>query len=347
MTKTDSTITPRSFKHLSDMERGELNAYVKLGLSFTEIGVKMNRHKSTISREYKRGSVQQINTNRKAFTAYFPDAGARVYRENRTNCGAPSVVMKAWSFLRFAETKILKDNWSPDAVVGMAKRSPEWKNSFIPCTKTIYNLIDTGALSVINMDLALKVKRSTKKKRPRENKRIMGPSIEMRCPSIETREEFGHWEIDTVNGKKSNDEALLTLIERKTRKELIIRLDGKDAESVELGLKKLLGPYEGRVAQVFKTITADNGSEFSTLAEYGKKDGVSVYFSHPYSSFERGTNERHNGLIRRVIKKGQPIHSYSDALIQEVETWMNELPRRILGYETPSEAFARCLTEVA
>ena len=87
MTKTDSTITPRSFKHLSDMERGELNAYVKLGLSFTEIGVKMKRHKSTISREYKRGSVQQINTNRKAFMAYFPDVGARVYRENRTNCG--------------------------------------------------------------------------------------------------------------------------------------------------------------------------------------------------------------------------------------------------------------------
>ncbi|MCL6571327.1 MAG: helix-turn-helix domain-containing protein [Bacillus sp. (in: Bacteria)] len=167
MTKTDSTITPR-FKHLSDMERGELCAYVKLGLSFTEIGVKMNRHKSTISREHKRGSVQQINKNRKAFTAYFPDAGACVYRENRTNCGAPSVVMKARSFLRFAETKILKDNWSPDAVVGMAKRSPEWKNSFIPCTKTIYNLIDTGELSVINIDLFLKVKRSTKKKRPHE-----------------------------------------------------------------------------------------------------------------------------------------------------------------------------------
>ena len=184
-----------------------------------------------------------------------------------------------------------------------------WKNSFIPCTKTVYNLIDTGALSVINMDLALKVKRSTKKKRPRENKRIMGPSIETRCPSIETREEFGHWEIDTVIGKKSNDEALLTLIERKTRKELIIRLDGKDAESVEFGLNKLLGPYEGRVAQVFKTITADNGSEFNTLAEYGKKDGVSVYFSHPYSSFERGTNERHNGLIRRVIKTGQTHYS--------------------------------------
>jgi IS30 family transposase len=318
---------------LSDTERGELYAYAKMGLSFTEIGVKMKRHKSIISREHKRGSVQQINTNRKAFSAYFPDSGARVYRENRSNCGAPSVVMKAWSFLRFAETKILKDNWSPDAVVGMAKRSPEWKNSFIPCTKTIYKLIDTGALSVINMDLALKVKRSTKKKRPRENKRIMGPSIGTRCPSVETREEFGHWEIDTVIGKKSNDEALLTLIERKTRKELIVRLAGKDAGSVELGLKKLFDPYDGQLSHVFKT----NGSEFSTLEECGKKGGFSVYFSHPYSSFERGTNERHNGLIRRVIKKGQPIYSYSDALIQEVETWMNELPRKILGYETPSE----------
>jgi IS30 family transposase len=130
-----------------------------------------------------------------------------------------------------------------------------------------------------------------------------------RCPSVETREEFGHWEIDTVIGKKSNDEALLTLIERKTRKELIVRLAGKDAGSVELGLKKLFGPYDGQLSHVFKTITADNGSEFSTLEQCGKKGGFSVYFSHPYSSFERGTNERHNGLIRRVIKKGQPIHS--------------------------------------
>jgi IS30 family transposase len=218
MVHTHSSTKARSFTHLSDPERGEFSAYLKMGLTLYEIARRMNRDKSTLSRERKRGSIQQLDTNRKPYTAYFPDVGARVYREHRQNCGAPSVIMKAWEFLRFAEKKILESKWSPDAIVGYANRLPEWQDHYIPCTKTIYNLIDAGALSVINMDLALKLRRSTKKKRPRENKRVLGPSIETRCPSVETREEFGHWEIDTVIGKKSKDEALLTLIERQTRR---------------------------------------------------------------------------------------------------------------------------------
>ncbi|WP_372508842.1 transposase, partial [Pseudalkalibacillus decolorationis] len=77
------------------------------------------------------------------------------------------------------------------------------------------------------------------------------------------------------------------------------------------------------------------------------KKGISIYFSHPYASYERGTNERHNGIIRRFIKKGQPIHSYSDETLQEVETWMNELPRKILDYQTPDEFFESCVALVA
>ena len=135
--------------------------------------------------------------------------------------------------MRFAETKVLKKTLvAQDAVVGMAKRSPEWKNHFIPCTKTIYNLIDTRALSIINIDIALKVKRSTKKMRPRENKRIMGPSSRRAALKL----------IPVKNLDAGKSTPLLErnpirlgiigiLIERKTRKKLIIRLDGKDAES--------------------------------------------------------------------------------------------------------------------
>jgi len=340
MTQEHSNTQKRSFKHLSDVERGELSAYQSIGLSQREIARRMNRNVSTISRELKRGTVQQLDTRRKPYLKYFPDVGSRVYKENRQHCGAHSCVMKAWRFLRFAEKKIFKDKWSPDVIVGYAKTNPAFTDTYIPCTKTLYNLIDEGKLSVINLDLAMKMRRSTKKKTSRKNKRILGQSIEERDPAIDTREEFGHWEIDTVIGKKTNDEALLTLTERKTRKEIIFRLPGKNAQSVEEALKKVFEQFKGTLSNVFKSITADNGAEFSELAALGGKENISVYFSHPYASYERGTNERHNGLIRRFIKKGMPIHTYSDATLNNVETWMNELPRKILDYQTPNQAFA-------
>lgn len=344
MANTDSNTTRCTFSHLSETERGEFSAYLKMGLSLRSIAKKMERHVSTLSREKQRGTVDQIDTNRKPYQAYYPDAGTRVYEEHRESSGCPSVMPKAAAFLQFAEEKILKDDWSPDAVVGYARKCAEWKGHYIPCAKTLYNWIDAGVLTIINMDLPLKLRRSTKKKRARQNKRVYGTSIEERPESVESREEFGHWEIDTVIGKKSNDEALLTLVERKTRKELMMRLEGKDAFSVEKGLQTLLAPYRKDLTLVFKTITADNGSEFSDLDALGQKEGISIYFSHPFASYERGSNERHNGLIRRFIKKGEAIHSYTDEKLQNVETWMNGLPRKILGYETPDEVFARDLS---
>lgn len=346
MAQTHSSTKTRTFKHLTNSERGEISAYLKLGLSLRDIAKKTGRNVSTISRERKRGSVAQLGTNRKPFTRYFPDTGARVYKENRQHCGAQSVVMKAWDLLRYTEKKILEEQWSPDAIVGHAKKLSQFKDSYIPSTKTIYNLIDQCKLSVRNIDLEMKLRRSTKERPLRKNKRVFGKSIEKRCDSVESREEFGHWEIDTVIGKKSNDEPLFTLTERKTRKELLLRIPNKNASSVESGLETLLEPYKGSLPQVFKTITADNGSEFSELSTL-EEEGISIYFSHPYASYERGTNERHNGIIRRFIKKGHPIHSYSDKRLHEVETWMNELPRKILDYETPTEMFDRCVALVA
>ncbi len=347
MTHAYSNTPKRSFSHLNETERGELSAYLKVGLSQRKIAQKMNRNVSTISREIKRGSVQQLNTKHESIIKYFPDTGARVYSENRTFCGAHSTTMKAWDFLRYAEEKILKDKWSPDAAVGYAKRLPQFEGAYIPSTKSVYNWIDQRKLSVINMDLAMKLSRSTKKKKPRVNKRILGKSIEERPESVDTREEFGHWEIDTVIGKKTNDDVLLTLVERKTRKEIIRRIPAKDACSVEEAMQAILATYPENQNMIFRSITADNGSEFSNLAELGEQQKIVVYFTHPYTSCERGSNERHNGLIRRFIKKGQPIHTYANKLISEVEDWLNVLPRKILNYLTPEEAFAQCISCVA
>jgi len=146
---------------------------------------------------------------------------------------------------------------------------------------------------------------------------------------------FGHWEIDTVLGKKSNDKALLTIVERKTRRKIILPLLEKSAKEVVRAIGILKDRFGALFRKVFKTITADNGTEFASLAG----DDLEVCFAHPYSARERGTNERHNGMIRFFIPKGKPIKELSETQIKRAEEWCNNLPRRIWGYRTPEEAF--------
>ena len=119
----------------------------------------------------------------------------------------------------------------------------------------------------------------------------------------------------------------------------MLRLAGKDTHSVQVALEQLQEHFGALFPQVFRSITADNGSEFAELTIVLEPKGSQVYFTHPYSSWERGTNERHNGLIRRFIPKGKPIREVATATLQRVENWCNQLPRKILGYKTPQQCF--------
>ncbi|MGX7404949.1 IS30 family transposase, partial [Enterococcus camelliae] len=128
------------------------------------------------------------------------------------------------------------------------------------------------------------------------------------------------------------------LTERKTRFEIIQKIEGKNALAVQSGIENLQEQFGQFFKDIVKTITSDNGVEFSTLSTC--LDGiVDVYFTHPYSSWERGTNERHNGLIRRFIPKGSTMRHVSRVHIKRIENWMNQLPRKVLGYKTPRQAF--------
>lgn len=346
MAQLDSTTTKRTFKHLTAFERGKIAALRDDGKSMQAIAHAVGCDKSTICRELKRGTVTQMKSGRTVFETYFPDTAQRRYEENRKACGAKLRLDNAIEFIRYAETKILEDKWSPDAVCGFAKRHSLFSNAALICTKTLYNYIELGFIGVKNIDLPMKVRLNTKKKRCRKNKRVLGRSIEERPAKVELREEFGHWEIDTVIGKKSQDEALLTLTERKTRKELIFKIGAKASDAVNTAIEGLRKEYGTHFQHVFKTITADNGSEFAELGPSVEKEETEIYFTHPYTSSERGTNERHNGLIRRFIPKGKAISAVSDMTVTYVENWCNRLPRRILGYRTPEECFQGELSQL-
>ena len=185
-----------------------------------------------------------------------------------------------------------------------------------------------------------KLHRRTKAKRIRERKRVLGRSIEQRPESVDSREEFGHWEIDEVIGRKSDkDKVLLTMVERKTRNLCVLRLADKSSMSLMEAFQRIEDELGQAFPKVFRSITADNGAENSMLAEIESVTGTPVYFTHPYTSCEKGTIENHNGLIRRFLPKGKRVDSYDEDTILGVELWANGLPRKILGYRTPDEAF--------
>lgn len=129
------------------------------------------------------------------------------------------------------------------------------------------------------------------------------------------------------------------MVERKTREFWMIRIPGKNPESVMGAFNALKVNFEEHWSEVFKTITTDNGSEFANLSALEETSKTLVYFAHPYTSCEKGSVERHNGIIRRFIPKGQRIDSLSDGKLCQVEMWCNSLPRKILGYQTPDELF--------
>lgn len=262
------------------------------------------------------------------------------YQENRSHSCRTYEALEKRPFLRYVEKHFWEDRWSLDACVGRALEEGSFDRREILCTKTLYHYVDLGLLNIKNIDLPQKLSRNTKIHKDKENKRILGRSIEERPEEVETREEFGHWETDLVIGKKSeNDEVLLTLLERKTRDLSIIRLPDKSADSVLRAFQKMQTELGDSFSKVFRTITTDNGSEFARLAELETGTSTKVYFAHPYTSCEKGSIENHNGLIRRFIPKGKRISDYSEDDILAVELWANSLPRRILGYKTPDEAF--------
>jgi transposase, IS30 family len=201
-----------------------------------------------------------------------------------------------------------------------------------------------GLLRIKISDLPEVLTSNTKSKQVRLNKRKLGRSIDERPHDILKRHEFGHWECDLVLGHKTkDDEVLLTLYERMTRKFMIIPIPDKTAASVMTAFSDLREQYHEHWNEIFKTITTDNGSEFADLSQLEQVSKTLVYYAHPYTSCDKGGITRHNRMIRRFIPKGKYIKNYSLDQISEIEEWCNNLPRKLLAYHTPDELFERRL----
>lgn len=340
------------FKHLNYEKRIKIEALQKACKNKNDIAKIIGCSKRTVERELKRGKVIQRRAKYDyygdireycEYTIYSAEKAQQDYDLKGTAKGNKLKIGNNYKMLDFIEDCIGNKRLSPYSTAEMIKANSEFNIKLH--WKTIYNYLDKDLfLNISNKDLWEKSKR---KKRKYRRTRIAynnrnGTSITERPLKVENRQEAGHWEMDTVESCKGVRAALLVLTERASRTEEIYKIKSKTQKEVKKALDKIekkLGAKAFR--KRYKTITCDNGIEFLAMDELEKSINnktikrTKIYYCHPYSAFERGSNENANKMIRRFIPKGANIGNYSEEEIQNIQDYINNCPRRILGGYPP------------
>jgi IS30 family transposase len=343
MGQENDTTKPKEWKQLNERDRYKIEALHGKGFTPTEISKALHpkRDRRTIEREVSQGMTLQRNSDLTEKMVYLADVGQRKHDEKASNKGRGLKIGHDHKLALHIENKIINEKYSPDAVIGEIKaQGLEFEVTI--CTKTVYNMIDGGMfLNLTNKDLPVKKdgkKRGYNKVRKVALNNTKGRSIEERPPEVENRDEYGHWEMDCVVG--SGKACLLVMTERMSRQEKIFKMEAKTQQCTVNILNRLEQRLGDKFNTIFKSITMDNGSEFLNMDELERsfrnpdEKRTVCYYAHPYSAYERGSNENANKLIRRFIPKGSDISAFSEEDIKRIEMWMNNYPRRLLGYKT-------------
>ena len=337
MEQLNSNTKSRKGKHLNNEERIKIGALYKTGLTPSCIGKQVDRSRRTIERELAKGMIDQITTQLKSYKTYSAYVGQQVHDERATNKGPALKIGSDHELAEYLEKSIKEGNSPYSALQNIKNNDLKFKTTI--SVKTFYTYINNGLfLGISNKDLL--VKKSVKKRDYHKIRQAItntkGTSIADRPVEIDDRNEFGHWEMDTVVGKQGTKTVLLVLSERMTRQELIFKIKSKSQVEVIKIMNRLERKNGSNFKELFKSITTDNGGEFLDFESIEKsilcnKKRTKMYFAHPYSSWERGTNENINKMIRRFIPKGIDISVFSTKEIERIQNWINNYPRKILG----------------
>jgi IS30 family transposase len=313
-----------NYKHPSQIERHQLYSLMKANQTITQIAVQLGRHKSTISRELGRNE------------------GCRGYRPKqacelalaRSQGSRNARVVDPW--VKRGADVLLGLQWSPEQIAGKLPVSHE----------TLYLHVYADKA---NGGKLWKNLRCQKQKRKRyaggQDRRGQIPNrrpLSERPGHIEDRKQVGHWEGDTVIGA-NHKQAIVTMVERKSGYAVIAKVENKTADLVSAAIVNRLKPFGAKV----KTLTFDNGKEFCGHGKIDEALGSTSYFARPFASWERGSNENFNGLLRQYVPKKRAMESITDEEIKMIENRLNNRPRKRLGFRTPSEVFHQSLRRVA
>ncbi len=317
----------KPFNHFSEEERDKIAVFINRGKSLREVALQLGRHVSSISRELKRNSRRRCD--------YRPHRAQE--RALQRRCQSHKKDCLKSHALRLEVERLLQLGWSPELVAGHLKERRDLPSI---SHESIYQWIYEEAPHLIGCLVRSDRTRWPKGKRARGRPRVIPYRISIlnRPPEINSRNQPGHWETDLIVGKGSC--AVQVLVERKTRLTRLKKVHDKTALSSRLALDCLLKPL---LKPLRRSVTYDNGPENQEHHVLNQNLGTDSYFCEPYHSWEKGTVENTNGLIRRFFPKRTNFDTISDAQIQQVESWLNHRPRKCLNFKSPAESFDACV----
>jgi IS30 family transposase len=302
-----------NYTHLTREERYQIYALKKAGHKQSEIAVVLKRNPSTISRELAR------NTGGRG---YRPKQAQRLATE-RHAMNAWTIDDATWQFARAR----LEEDWSPEQISNHAAIS----------TETVYQRVYADKRAGGSLWQHLRCQKQRRKRYGKHDRRGIianRRTIEDRPPIVEARSRIGDWEADTIIGK-NHRQAIVSLVERKSGYTLLRKVKRKTARAVRKAAVSLLKPHRDKVL----TLTSDNGKEFSEHEQIATELQTDFYFAHPYASWERGTNENTNGLIRQYFPKSRDFTTITQQEINHAMKRLNSRPRKRLGFLTPAQVF--------
>lgn len=336
-------------KHIKWEDRLKIQGALRTGAKPAEIAKMIGCCRATIYNEINRGQcVQQHDAE--FVTEYCADVAERKYQEALRAKGPDIKLGNDFELAEFLENKIIDDRFSPGAALAFIREQGlQFKTQI--CENTLYNYIYRGDifLRLSKEHLLYKGKHHKKKAEPHKRAReAKGKTIEDRPAEVKERETFGNWEMDSIVGCKGSKAALLVLTERLTRYGLVFRVPDHTMGSVVKVLDRLERKLGKDFQRVFQSITVDNGSEFQDCDGMQKslrrrQPRTTVYYCHPYTASERGSNENMNRIIRRFFPKGTNFDEVTAAEVAQAETWMNDYPRAILGWRSAGALFEESL----
>ena len=317
-----------TYKRMAKEERNLIKRWNKEGISNIGIGERLNRHPSTIGRELTR------------------NRGKRGYRPVQAQHKAESRAKRGGN--RKLTSEIVEDihngllkKFTPEIISCRAR----FEGRANVCKESIYQYIYKDAKEGGELWKSLpRAKRKRKRRCPRDENHGRGRirnqrMISTRPKEVETRKSVGHWEGDLINGAHGTGH-LVTIVERNSRYSLIGRTDSKQASEV---LEEIISLLSDVPTHLLCSLTFDNGKEFAYHEKLAARTGAMVYFANPYHSWERGTNENTNGLIRRLHPKKSSFESIDSQELITAEQFVNDRPRKCLGWKTPREVFLEAI----
>ena len=307
-----------NYKQLTEVERYQIQSFLKAGYTKQKIAEELGRHPSTIGRELSRNT---------GLRGYRPPQAQRLAKARQQHHKHVQITELTWMNV---ET-LLKREWSPEQISGWLSRaglqsvSPEWIYQYI--------LLDKKVGGHLYSYLRCQKKRKKRYGSPNSRGQLKNRvSIDKRPAIVDERKRVGDWELDTVIGRLGGA-VLVTAVERKTRFSVIALAPNKTAEAVKNALLKALTPLAASV----KTLTYDNGKEFALHEEIALALNAKSYFAHPYHSWERGLNENTNGLIRQYAPKGSSFDGMTHVDVKKIMEKLNDRPRKCLDFNTPNQ----------